>query len=171
MGDTLGQKKRPQLGPRNKFEAHVLLGKIERNFATKNPPHFSLPQKSKFHHLELLGPLSCKKRVPSRNASKVFLGHGEIRVYRGTGVSRGVQRTTWGRDPSKFGSSKSLVLKRVFFFWGGNTLGRIPASLPHTLGFACTFYAPTSPPPNEGVWVGANRYLEQVDVLCLSLRC
>ena len=53
-----------------------------------------------------------------------------------------------GTDPSKIGSSKSLVLKS-FFFWGGNTLGLIPASLPHTLGYACTFYAPTSPPPKK----------------------
>ena len=35
-------------------------------------------------------------------------------------------------------------------FWGGeNVLGLVPASLPHTLGYACTFYAPTSPPPKE----------------------
>ena len=30
---------------------------------------------------------------------------------------------------------------------GENVLGLVPASLPHTLGYACTFYAPTSPPP------------------------
>ena len=32
-----------------------------------------------------------------------------------------------GRDPSKNGSSKSLVLKG--FFWGGNTLGLLPVAL------------------------------------------
>ena len=29
----------------------------------------------------------------------VYFGHGEVRVYRGTGVSRGVRRTTWERSP------------------------------------------------------------------------
>ena len=32
-------------------------------------------------------------------------------------------------------------------FWGGNTLGLVLATLPYGLGYACTFYAPTSPPP------------------------
>ena len=71
-------------------------------------------------------------------------GHGEVRVYRGTGVSRGVRRTTWER------SLKTWELQISFFeeFLGGeNVLGLVPASLPHTLGYACTFYAPTSPPP------------------------
>ena len=36
------------------------------------------------------------------------------------------------------------------FLGGENVLGRVPASLPHTLGYACTFYAPTSPPPSFG---------------------
>ena len=30
-------------------------------------------------------------------------------------------------------------------------LGLVPASLPHTLGYACTFYAPTSPPTRLSV--------------------
>ena len=29
---------------------------------------------------------------------EVMFGHGEVRVYRGTGVSRGVRRTTWDRS-------------------------------------------------------------------------
>ena len=33
------------------------------------------------------------------------------------------------------------------FLGGENVLGLVPASLPHTLGYACAFYAPTSPPP------------------------
>ena len=73
-----------------------------------------------------------------------FFGHGEIRVYRGTGVSHGVRRTTWDR------SLKNWELQIPCFeefFWRGNTLGLVPASLPYTLGYACTFYAPTSPPP------------------------
>ena len=76
----------------------------------------------------------------------VKIGHGEVRVYRGTGVSRGVRRTTWDR------SLKNWELQIPCFeefFWGGNTLGLVPASLPHTLGYACTFYAPTSPPPQK----------------------
>ena len=67
-------------------------------------------------------------------------------MYRGTGVSRGVRRTTWDR------SLKNWELQIPCFeefFWGGNTLGLVPASLPHTLGYACTFYAPTSPPPRK----------------------
>ena len=67
------------------------------------------------------------------------LGHGEVRVYRGKGVSRGVQRTTWER------SLKSWELQIPCFeefFWGGNTLGRIPASLPHTLGYGLYFLCP-----------------------------
>ena len=74
-----------------------------------------------------------------------FIGKGEVRVYRGTGVSHRVRRTTWDR------SLKNWELQIPCFeefFWGGNTLGLIPASLPHALGYACTFYAPTSPPPN-----------------------
>ena len=34
-------------------------------------------------------------------------------------------------------------------FWRGNALGLVPASLAHTLGYACTFYTPTSPLPRE----------------------
>ena len=81
-----------------------------------------------------------------KNAPRIWaeiLGPGEVRVYRGTGVSRGVRQTTWDR------SLKNWELQIPCFeefFWGGNTLGFVPASLPHTLGFACTFYAPTSPP-------------------------
>ena len=74
------------------------------------------------------------------------VGHGEVRVYRGTGVSRGVQRTTWEI------SLKNWELHISCFeevLGGENVLGLVPASLPHALGYACTFYAPTSPPPNR----------------------
>ena len=37
------------------------LGEHDRKFATKNPLHFFTPRVSTFHHLELLGPLSCNK--------------------------------------------------------------------------------------------------------------
>ena len=46
-----------------------------------------------------------------------------------------------GRDPSKIGSSKSLVLKS---FSGEGTLWD---SHPDSLGYPCTLYAPTSPLP------------------------
>ena len=66
-------------------------------------------------------------------------------MHRGTGVSRGVRRATWER------SLKVWELQIFCFeeFLGGEAaLGLVPASLPHTLVYACTFYAPTSPPPN-----------------------
>ena len=73
-------------------------------------------------------------------------------MYRGTGVSHGVRRTTWDR------SLKNWELQMMDqipcfeeFFWRGNTLGLVPASLPHALGYACTFYAPTSPPPTPAL--------------------
>ena len=72
------------------------------------------------------------------------IGHGEVRVYRGTGVSREVQRRTCER------SLKIWELQIPCFeeFLGGeNVLGLVPASLPHTLGYACTSYAPTSRGP------------------------
>ena len=69
-------------------------------------------------------------------------------MYRGTGVSRGVRRTTWDRSLKSW---ELQILCFEEFFWGGNTLGLVPASLPHTLGYACTFYAPTSPPPTTAV--------------------
>ena len=68
----------------------------------------------------------------------------KVRVYRGTGVSCGVRRTTWER------SLKNWELQISCFeelLGGENVLGLVPASLPDTLGCACTFYAPTSPPP------------------------
>ena len=52
-----------------------------------------------------------------------------------------------GRDPSKIGSSKSLVLKS--FSGEGNALGLVPSSHPHSLGYACTLYAPHFPFPNH----------------------
>ena len=47
------------------------------------------------------------------------------------------------RDPSKNVSSKSLILWS--FFGGGNSVGYVPSSLPHTLGYTCTLYTTTSP--------------------------
>ena len=53
-----------------------------------------------------------------------------------------------GQIPQKLGAPNPLFWR--VFLGGGNTLGLVPASLPHALGYACTFYPPTSPPPS--VW-------------------
>ena len=37
------------------------------------------------------------------------------------------------------------------FFGGENVLGLVPGSLPHSLGYACAFYAPASPPPKQKI--------------------
>ena len=50
-------------------------------------------------------------------------------------------------DPSKNGSSKSLVLKS--FFLERSTLELLPSSLPHTLGCACTLCTPLPLPPEK----------------------
>ena len=90
------------------------------------------------------GPLGVRKNAKTDGQK---LGHGEARVYRGTGVSRGVRRTAWDRSLKNWEFQIPCFEE---FFWGGNTLGLAPASLPYTLGYACTFYAPTSPPPKNG---------------------
>ena len=76
--------------------------------------------------------------------AKAILGNGEVRVYKGTVVSRGVWRTTWERSLEKWGL-QIHSFKEVF--WGRNTLGLVPCGHPHSLGYACTLYAPTSPLP------------------------
>ena len=102
--------------------------------------------------LPLLGPILCiatLSEVLIAAASRQLYAlkvHGEVRVYRGTGVSRGVRRTTWERSLKKWELQISCLEE---FLGGGNVLGLFPASLPHTLGYACTFYAPTSPPPSS----------------------
>ena len=57
-----------------------------------------------------------------------FIGHGEVRVYRGTGVSREVRRTTWERSLEHW-ELQIPCLKELFC--AGNTLGLVPATLPH----------------------------------------
>ena len=84
----------------------------------------------------------CSFFWPARGMGILFR-HGEVRVYRGTGVSRGVRRTTWERSLKNWELQISCFEE---FFGGENVLGLVPASLPHTLGYPCTFYAPTSLP-------------------------
>ena len=95
------------------------------------------------------GPRNTPKTLP-----------GAVRVYRGTGVSCRVRRTTWERSLKKWELEIPCFEE---FFGGGNTLALVPASLPHTLGYACTFYAPTSPPPvaGRGVRSGKNKEKSQ----------
>ena len=67
-------------------------------------------------------------------------GCTEVRVYPAE-----CGETTWER------SLKNWELQIPCFeeFWGGeHVLGLVPASVPHTLGYACTFYAPPISRPN-----------------------
>ena len=90
-------------------------------------------------------------------------------MYRGTGVSCGVRRTTWDRSLKHWELQIPCFEE---FFWGGNTLGLVPASLPRTLGYACTFYAPTSPPPTLRAAVGPrDRCGKMHSHLTVFLRC
>ena len=84
---------------------------------------------------------------PFAFAQLIFLGHREVRVYGGTGVSRRVGPTTWERSHKNW---ELQILGFEEFLWERNTLGLVPARHPHTLGYACTFYARTSPPPVSG---------------------
>ena len=81
----------------------------------------------------------------TRVSTRACLGHGEVRVYRGTGVSRRVRQTIWERSLKNWELQISCFEE---FLGGENVLGLAPASLPHTLGYACTFCAPASPPPS-----------------------
>ena len=73
------------------------------------------------------------------------IGHGEVRVHRGTDVSRGVRRTTWDRSLYKIGSSKSLALKS---FSGREHFGTRPCQSPSHFGIRLHFLCPHFPSPN-----------------------
>ena len=67
----------------------------------------------------------------------------------GTGVER------YGCIPQSAANNLGEIPQRMGapnpfeeFFWGGNTLGLVPSSLPHIVGYASTLYAPTSPLPS-----------------------
>ena len=80
--------------------------------------------------------------------ARIFLkiGHGEVRVYRGTGVYPAECGEQLGTDPSKIGSSKSLVLKS---FSGEGTLwdSSLPVSL--TLWDTPALFTPPLPLPQR----------------------
>ena len=102
-----------------------------------------VPECTKIAHRHSLAIFHCRLNPKDPVILKILLGHGEVRVYRGTGVSRGVQRTTWERS-LKIWELQIPCFKE--FSCGGNTLGLVPSCRPHSLGYACTLYAPTSPP-------------------------
>ena len=114
----------------------MFLGKTEKGHKPRksDPPYKHTQEIDSVNFAGAGGP---KWRLP-------FLGHGEVRVYRGTGVPRGVRRTTWERSLKNWELQISCFEELLD---GENVLGLVPASLPLTLGYACTFYAPTSPPP------------------------
>ena len=78
-------------------------------------------------------------RISERTSQKLVTGKYRCRKVRVYPTKCGEQL---GRDPSK-----SLVLKS--FFWGENTLGLVPSSHPHSLGYACTLCTPTAPLPKK----------------------
>ena len=94
--------------------------------------------------LAILSQKGCCDRQHLPTTVSVFGAYTWPRGSTGVQTCGVVRRTNWERS-LKIGSSKSLVLKS--FLGGENVLGLVPASLPHTLGYACTFYAPTSPAP------------------------
>ena len=53
----------------------IFPGKFDRKFATKKSTTFVTPKISKFHHLELLGPPSCKKGSAPTQRSSVLPLH------------------------------------------------------------------------------------------------
>ena len=55
-----------------------------------------------------------------------------------------MRRTTWERSLKIWELQISCFEE---FLGGENVVGLVPAGLPNTLGYACTFCAPTSPPP------------------------
>ena len=72
-------------------------------------------------------------------------GQGEVRVYKGTGVSRGVRRTTWER------SLKNWELQTPCFeefFLGREHFGTRPCQSPSRFGIRLHFLRPHFPSPN-----------------------
>ena len=76
--------------------------------------------------------------LKTTRTTKTTIGHGEVRVYRGTRypVECGQQL---GRDPSQIGSSKSLVLKS---FYGHGTHWDSPLLVSLTLRYTPVRFTP-----------------------------
>ena len=117
-------------------------------------PNFLAPTPSRKRpppHPKISGPKSLGLGsffLPDNGTHKITssnFGHGEVRVYRGPGVPRGVQRTTWDRSLKNW-SSISLVLKS---FSGEGTLwdSSLPVSL--TLWDTLALFTPFPSPQNS----------------------
>ena len=88
--------------------------------------------------------LKIRPGISSQGFCSLATGkHGcrKLRVYPGEWGEQ------LGKDPSKIGSSKSLVLKR--FSQGGNTLGLVPSSRPSLSGIRLYFVRPHFPSPKQ----------------------
>ena len=96
----------------------------------------------------------------------MYFGHGEVRVYKGTGASRGVRRTTWERSLKKW---ELQIHSFKEFFWGGNTLGLVPSSHPRSPGYACTLSGHTSPLPSTTPVLSL--YTNNSETILLCNRC
>ena len=93
-------------------------------------------------HLE-----SLDLSAPNR-AIAICVGHGEVRVYKGTGVSRGVERTTWERSLKKW---ELQIPCFKAFFSGDRSLwesGTRPFQSPSLSGIRLYFVRPHFPSPN-----------------------
>ena len=77
---------------------------------------------------------------------KESVGHGEVRVYRGTGVSRGVRRATWERSLKMWELQIPCFEE---FLWGGTLWD---SSLPVSLTLWDTPALFTPPLPLPQVW-------------------
>ena len=82
---------------------------------------------------------------PGYRSIQIDFGHGEVRVYRGTGVSRGVRRTTWERSLKNWELQISCFEE---FLGGENVLGLVPASPSH-FGIRLYFWRPHFPSPSH----------------------
>ena len=75
-----------------------------------------------------------------------------------------------GEIPQHMGTAEIPCFEEFFFFfWGGNTLGRVPAGLPHSLGYACTLYTPSSPPLTCKALGSQGRFRRNVQKLSFNL--
>ena len=75
------------------------------------------------------------------------VGHGEVRVYRGTGVSRGVRRTTWERSLQNWELQISCF-EELVFGWR-ERFGTRPSQSPSRFGIRLHFLRPHFPSPNN----------------------
>ena len=116
-------------------------GNFNLSITSKLSPQEGILQQNKIELGEKLwGVTSLRRFLPRGYCGVIFCREATIYLYRIT-----------GKSAPQNGSLKNWELQISCFkeFLGGeNVLGLVPASLPHTLGYACTFYAPHFPSPN-----------------------